>query len=158
MPDYGTVAGVIELYPRIGSVTSITSAIIASYVGRAEGRMNGQLANRYTIPVSGSPPVLKDIAETWATGLILRRFFTQEKENTSEWVQSWIDDAKDTLEPFAMGSASLVASNGTRLVADLAAQGPWSSTSQYKPTFDVREMIRQRTDPDRVDAEEDKDT
>lgn len=157
MPDYGTVAGVFDLYPRIGSNTAINSALVLSYIGGAEAWINGRIAHRYTVPVSGSPPILKLIAETRATWMVLRRFFTQEKENTSEWVGGWNDDAEDMLEPYATGSATLVASNGTVLTPSLTTPIPWSSTDAYKPTFDVREQIAQRVDPDRIQADEDKD-
>lgn len=157
MPSYGTTGGVYELYPKIGSLSTITTAVIESYIGRAEAWANGQLANRYTIPVSGSPPILKEIVETRATYLILRRFFSQEKENTSEWVESWKEDAENMLDPYVTGSATLVGSDGTRLAPSLVTGIPWSSTDAYKPTFDVREQIAQRVDPDRVQADEDKD-
>lgn len=154
----GTADGVIELYPRIGSVTTLSSASIMSFIGRAENEINAALSVRYTIPVSGSPPLLKDLSEELAAVRILRRFFSQEKENLSEWIDGWNTEIHDRLRALATGSASLVTSAGVRLDGDGQTLAPWSSTSQYKPTADVRDATRQHVDIDRLRDEEQKDT
>jgi phage gp36-like protein len=154
--DYGTVGGVFELYPRIGSISIITSALVESYLGRSEARINALLSGRYTIPVSGSPPLLKDATETLAVARLLKRFFSQEKENASEWVQGWFDEVTDMLEPIVSGSGTLTASDGT-LLGTLATSTPWSSTDLFRPTFGVRDLVQTRIDPDRERDEEDKD-
>lgn len=155
--DYGTIAGVFELYPRIGSISIITSVLVESYLGRSEARINALLSGRYTVPVSGKPPLLKDATETLAVARLLKRFFSQEKENVSEWVQGWFDEVTDMLEPIVSGSGTLTASDGTRLEATLITTTPWSSVDQYVPTFGVRDLVETRIDPDRLQDEEDRD-
>jgi phage gp36-like protein len=157
MGNYGTIAGVFELFPRIGSISIITSALVESYLGRSNARINALLSGRYTVPVTGSPPLLKDAEETLSLARLLKRFYTQEKENTSEWVQGWFDEVTDMLEPVVSGSGTLTASDGTRLEANLVTTTPWSSTDLYRPTFGVRDLVQTRIDPDRDKAEEDAD-
>jgi len=158
MPDYGTVLGVYELYPSIGSVSVVTSDLVIRYLDRAESNINIRISHLYSIPVTCSPPSLKDMSETLALAMLLRRFYTQEKESASEWVVSWFDYVNDTLEKVATGSASLVCS-GTigRIEADQFTLAPWSSTQDFKPVFDVRNQIFQRIDPDYIEAEDDRD-
>ena len=157
MPDYGTVDGVLDLYLRIASVTTITSAVISRFVTRAENLINARIAHLYTIPLTCAPPVLGDLSEELATGLILRRQHTQEKENISEWVTDYFDRVNETLEPIATGSLSLVCADGALLNEDRLTTAPWSSTEQYRPSFDNRLQIFQRIDPNRIDDEFDED-
>jgi phage gp36-like protein len=156
MLDYGTIGGVFELFPRIGSMSIITTPLVESYLARSEARINALISGRYTVPVSGKPPLLKDATETLALARLLKRFYTQEKENTSEWVQGWFDEVTDMLEPIVSGSGSLVASDGTILGA-AATSTPWSSTELFRPTFGVRDLVQTRIDPDREREEEDQD-
>lgn len=144
MGNYGTVAGVFELYPRVGSVSAVTSATVFSYIGRAEARVDAVVAQRYTVPVPGSPPLLKEATETLALGLLTRRFFSQEMENKSDWVKDFFTDADAILTSLAAGSMTLISSAGVIISATQTALGVWSSTKDYHPTMDFQEAIDQR--------------
>lgn len=157
MPNYGTAQGVYELHPAIGSHSTITSDVVNRFIDRAEAHLDANLAHLTTLPLVCTPPILIDLAETLAVYYILRRIFTQEKENVSEWVESYRDYVDTTLEPFATGSRSLVCSGGLLIAQDLIVTGPWSNTQGYKPTMDVRPFIYQRVDPDRIRDEFDAD-
>jgi len=161
MADYGTVPGTFILFPKIGSVSAITSEVVINYLDRAESRINARISHLYTVPVGCAPPALQDLSETLAMALMLRRFYTQEKQNLSEWVEGWFKEVEETLLLYATGSATLTCSGGAVVDTGVAAGltlGPFSNTAVYKPTFDSREMINQRTDPDRTQADHDKDT
>ncbi len=97
------------------------------------------------------------MSETLATAMLLRRFFTQEKSNISEWVKGWFEDVNGILESIALGSSSLVCSGTGRLESDQLTLAPFSTTQDFKPSFDMRNMIFQRLDPDHLDAEDDRD-
>ncbi len=160
MPNYGTVDGVVDLYLRVGSLTTIPSAVIERFINRAENLINVRLAHLYTIPLTCNPPLLADLCEELATAFILRRQHTQEKENVSEWVAAYFERVNEVLEPISSGSFSLVCSSGVFIDEDRLTTAPWSNTSEYKPTFDLRRPIFQRIDPDRLDDiwDQDRDT
>jgi len=156
VPNYGTVDGVLELYSALKSVTTLTSVNIESFINRAEADVHASIAGRYTVPVAGSPPLLKDITETLATARILRRFFSQQKENASEWVEGWLTDARDRLTALAAGSLYLVTSAGVTLIGDRETLTPWSSTEKYVPTWAAALGAEDAViDPDRVQDERD---
>jgi len=161
MPNYGIAAGVFELYPKIGSVSVVTTNLVNNYLDRAESNIDMRISHLYATPVTCNPPSLKDMSETLALGMLLRRFYTQEKEAASEWVQSWFDYVNDNLMAVALGSATLVCSGGSAGLGKLEPTGltlaPWSSTETFKPTFDHRNQIFQRIDPDLIEAEDERD-
>jgi len=154
MADYGTVEGVFVLFPKVGSVATVTSAVVSNYLGRAESRINLRIAHLHTIPVTCAPPALGDLSETLTMAMILRRFYTQEKENVSEWVDAWFKEVNEELKLIATGSASLVCSGGGGFIQpNNLTPGPFSNTMAFKPTFDNRGFIFQRLDPERIDEE-----
>jgi len=148
--NYGTIGGTYQLFPAIGSVSVVTSNLVEAYLVRVDGRIDGRLAALYGdyLPMSvTSAPVLREIAETWTIALLLRRFFTQEKENASEWVKSWFDDVEAMLKPFETGSSQLLPG-----ILDVGGASGLvlSSVAGYVPTFDVGPMEEQVVDPNRI--------
>lgn len=152
MPNYGTVAGVFELYPRVGSVSAVTSAMVFSYITRAEVRADAVVGQRFTVPVLGSPPLLKEAVETLTLGLLLRRFFSQEQENKSEWVEGFFTDANAIITAVAAGSMTLVNSAGVLITVAQPGQKIWSSTMGYHSTMDIQDPIDQRISQGRLQA------
>jgi phage gp36-like protein len=156
MPNYGTVSGVHALYPRIGSVSAVTSDTITTFLNHAESKVHAFLAARYSTPISGSPPLLKYVSETLATALILRRFFSQEQENKSEWVDGMFEEVKETLTGLSDGSISLVDSSNGLITSSRVRMSVWSSTQGYSPTMTLLDPISQEVDPDRLSDIEDR--
>lgn len=149
-PKYGSVGGVYMQFPAIGSVSVITSVVVQTYLEDAEAWMEGMLSANYAgyLPISiNSAPILRVCAQTRCMATLLRRFYTQEKENASAWVQSWFDDAKEMLEPFMTGSAQLLPG----VTAAIGASGlVLTNVSGYRPTFDVGPMENTYVDPQRL--------
>lgn len=151
MPNYGSPSGVFTLYPRIGSVSAVTSAIVVTFLEHAEAKIHGKIAGRYAVPVTGSPPLLKYTSETLATAMILRRFFSQEKENKSDWVDGMFEEVKETLDGLADGSVTLVNSGNIVISTSRLQAEIYSSTKNYSPTMTLLDSISQEIDPDRLD-------
>jgi hypothetical protein len=149
--NYGNADGVLDLYPKINSITTITTPVIDTYITRTEAEINMRIAHRYTVPVSGGSSVLKDIAETLVVGRLMRRFFGSDDQVLAD---KWLEDANKLLELIATGSASLVNSGGTLIAADLTTTVPWSSTKDYVPIFSILPPRDAWPDPDRMDDEE----
>lgn len=151
MPNYGTVSGVLTLYPRVGSVSAVTSAVTTTFLDHAEANIHGRIAGRYTVPVSGSPPLLKYTSETLALAMLLRRFFSQELENKSEWVSGMFEDVKQILDGIAAGSITIVDSSNVVIPSGRSSSQVWSNTKDYAPTMNLLDPIQQEIDPDRLD-------
>ena len=151
-PRYGTVGGCFMRFPAIGSVSVVTSNLVEKYLVGVDARIESRISHLYSdyFPISvASCPVLVEIGETWTIALLLKRFFTQEKENASEWVKSWFDEVDAMLKPLETGSAQLLP--GT-LDTGGASGLIISNVTGYTPTFDVGPMEEQEVDPDRVEA------
>lgn len=149
MAQYGTVGGVFMRFPQIGSATVVTSNLVERYLVGVDARLESRISHFYSdyFPINvASAPVLREIAETWTIALLLKRFFTQEKENASEWVKSWFDEVDEMLEPLVTGSAILL----PLAITDVGLAGFWSSTAGYVPTFDVGPINETYVDPNRL--------
>jgi hypothetical protein len=153
-PRYGTVGGCFLRFPQIGSVSVVTSNLVERYLIGAEDRLESRISHFYSgyFPISvSSAPILREIAETWTIALLLKRFFTQEKENASEWVKSWFEEVDEMLDPLITGSATLMP-----VAPQSGLLAPWSSTMNYVPTFSILDMTEHRTDPNRISDERDR--
>lgn len=149
MANYGSIGGVYNKFPAIGSVSTVTSNVVLTYLNGAEARLESRISHFYSayFPLNvNSAPVLREISETWACALLLRRFYTQEKSDHSDWVKDWFDDVDAMLEPLISGSATLAPlTPGGGVIGE-----PWSSTMNYAPTMDVDAMEDQYVDPQRL--------
>ena len=103
MPSYTTVENVYDLYPRVGSLSSITSSQIAFYIDQAENEVNGHLVNGYTLPFSSTPPLIRTISTEYSLVKILQRFFTQEVGSDNAYVAQRLDAVKEYLTQINSG-------------------------------------------------------
>jgi phage gp36-like protein len=129
--SYTTVAQVMRNVTRIASVTDLTSADVHNFLGKTEAIVNAKLAMRYTLPFTSDIPVLQHITEDIGTYLVLRRLFTDQAVDKSEWFEEF-KRAEELLDKIVRGEVALVdASN--QVVAPKATV--WASTEKYIPTF-----------------------
>jgi phage gp36-like protein len=154
MPSYTTVANVQDLYPRVGSLSSINSASIAFYIDQAENEINGYLANNYTLPFSASPPMITTLSTEYSLVKILERFFTQEVGSQNAWVAERKKYIIDTLNKLNEGTLGLVTSSGELLVYN-SGDTIFSNTMEYDPTFTMLDETLQQIDSDRLEDEYD---
>ncbi len=154
MPSYTTVANVQDLYPRVGSLSSVNSASIAFYIDQAENEINGYLANNYTLPFSASPPMITTLSTEYSLVKILERFFTQEVGSQNAWVAERKKYIIDTLNKLNEGTLGLVTSSGELLVYN-SGDTIFSNTMQYDPTFTMLDETLQQIDSDRLNDEYD---
>ena len=154
MPSYTTVANVQDLYPRVGSLSSINSASIAFYIDQAENEINGYLANNYTLPFSASPPMITTLSTEYSLVKILERFFTQEVGSQNAWVAERKKYIIDTLNKLNEGTLGLVTSSG-ELLGYNSGDTIFSNTMEYDPTFTMLDETLQQIDSDRLEDEYD---
>lgn len=150
---YTNVDRVKLQHPMIGSMTTLNSAQIFTFVDDAERLINSKLAKKYTVPVTGSgvPPILETLATNIGMYYILsRRVFTQEKLRDSVW-PTVFKEALKTLDDICEGKLSIVNSDGTIVSVDTTKAEFWSTTKDYTPTFDEHGTYDQIQDEDKID-------
>ncbi len=155
MPIYTTVANVYNLYPRIGSMTTISSSSIAFFIDQAEAEVNGYLGNNYSLPFSSTIPIIETISTEFSVVKILERFFTQEIGSKNEWVEARYENIYNTLSAINSGNLALV-TNSNEVLTYQSEGGIHSNTQNFDPTFSVINDIYQQTDGDRLQDDFDK--
>tara|TARA_R100001443_G_scaffold20068_1_gene31966 strand:- start:24214 stop:24714 length:501 start_codon:yes stop_codon:yes gene_type:complete len=154
MADYTSVANVYALYPRIGSMTSITSSNISFYIDQAENEMNGYLANNYSLPFATDVPIVTTIATEFSVVKILERFFTQEIGSKNEWVEERYKHVYETLTQISSGDLSLVTSS-YEVLAYFSNGGIYSNNQNNNPVFNRLNTTLQEFDGDQLRDEYD---
>lgn len=113
--SYSSVAHVYETLPDLGSATTLTSAHIASFIGKAEALVNAAIARAYSLPLPSVPPLLTALSTDIAIYLILsQRMFSAERLNSSPWPDRY-KEALATLDRLASGDLILVDASGSLL-------------------------------------------
>lgn len=152
--SYTTVELVYQLAPTVGSVSNVTSAHIADMIGMADAEINAVLSKRYTVPITDDCPVLTTISTNLTTYYTLRRLYTREKQNKSDWVDGYKERATSLLEKLMDGEIGLVTSSGAVVAAADVAE-VWSNTKDYVPTFSELDYTQSVIDDDKLDDLED---
>ena len=155
--SYTTVGIVMQVVtPKIGSATSLTSAHLSDFIGLAQAEINAVLAKQYTLPMAHEVPLLTNLSTTLAGYYILRRVFTQESPNDSDWVDKWREDAKSLLERIMDKELELVTSSGSIISRNTGGSiEVWSSTMGYNPTFYETDFTRTFIDSDKLEDQDD---
>ena len=149
---YTTVNMILDRVPMIGSVSNLDSAQIVAIAERAEAEINASLAKNYALPLSGTSPLIEQIATGFSIYFILaQRIFAQERLQDSVWPERFKED-QAVLDKIRENKMILVDSAGTVITASAATAQVKSNTSGYDPTYwDGGSETEQITDPDKVD-------
>jgi len=152
--SYASVARVqTQLPAAVGSMSSLTSAAIVTFLEDAEALVNNRIASRYTVPATGTsvPPLLVSIATNIGIYYLLaRRIFTQEKMKESAWPDVF-KSAIDDLELIAKGDIKLTEADGTLIGARSDVAKAYSTSMTYLPTFHEGGDLDQVEDQDKID-------
>lgn len=149
---YTTVSRMLSVLPMIGSVSDLTSAVIVDeFAIPAESVMDGYLVRNYTLPISGTVPILQAIADDMSLYRILtRRVFTQEKLQDSTWPDKF-KEAQELLEKIADGEVLLVDTSGNLIAARTDLVEVTSNNEGYLQTFHEGNEIDTVQDPNKLD-------
>lgn len=150
--SYTTVEKVIAMVPAINSITSITSASLASYVTRADNRINAKLAGKYSLPLSGTFPILEDIATDLVVYEVVgkRNMTLVTKDKESSW-PSRFKEAEKLLDAIASGAMPLLSSSLTLLPQATTAVA-WSNSSGYTVTMHEGPFVEMSQDSEKLDG------
>jgi hypothetical protein len=142
-----------RMHPRVIETAGTTVGELDNYCQLAEDEINGALGGAYTIPFSGgAPPLIRTIAREKASYVYLRSQIFQQDGSRSPWVEAIGERADRLLQGLIEGTIKLVTGSGT-LIDRITTPDTtiWSSTQDYVPTFDLRDMTEQEIDEDRLD-------
>lgn len=154
MTLYTTVEKVALTVPSISSLSNVTSAVVAHYISRVSAVMDSKLASAFTVPLSGSYPILEYIAtDLTVYEIVGKRQITGTKNTENDW-PSRFKDANDLLDGIVAGRISIQTSSGDA-VNRASTSVPWSNTMDYTPTFNVDDMTKSNVDSDLLDDIED---
>ena len=154
--NYTTVEHILDQLPMLDDLTIVSSLQIATFAQDAEAEIDGWLAQRYTTPVTGSPPLLRTAATKLSIGLILsQNVFTQERINSSEWPEAFVTNAKRIMKGLVDGKMILVSSAGAVIDSRNDLTEVWSNTMNYHSTKSELDPTREFVDEDKTEALED---
>lgn len=136
--------------PALLSKTNITSSELSGYINKAEAIVNGKLAMRYTVPITDPCPLLETLATDLSVYFSLRRTFSQEKKNESEWPRTY-KDSLQMITDIGAGKMILTNSAGAIIAQRTDIIDVWSNNMDYEATFTEDDMINQVDDSDKID-------
>lgn len=153
MGTYTNETRIYNAVPMIGSVDDLTSAqLVSGFINPTEGEINARLSRRYTVPITGSTPVLEGIADDLTLYRVLsRRIFTQDQLKDSVWPNRF-KEALDLLKEIASGQIEIVNSAGAVIAQRTDVAQAATNNIGYLPTFhEGGSWLDQIKDPDKVD-------
>lgn len=158
--SYTTVDDVFTAIPTIGSVTNVTSGVVAVTAGRVEAKINGKLSKSFAMPISvasgNTIPLLNAIATDLVCYELMAKFvFVQGMAKKSDWPDRF-KEAMDLLDDIVDGAIPLLDSSAAIVSpATGAASIPWSNTDDYFPTMQEDSFVNHIIDEDKLDDIED---
>lgn len=151
--SYCTVEQMLTTLPEVGSISTVTSAILGHYGGRAEAEINARLGNRYVVPFTSCPPIITAIAIDLGLYYTLgRKPLVGSQSKSDPWFEKF-KESREMLKELAAGTMALVDSAGQVISQRTDIAPAWSSTMNYKPTFYEGEPEYWDVDPSKIDDE-----
>jgi phage gp36-like protein len=147
---YTTVANILESLPSVGSITNITSAVVANFIGRSDALINAKISKQYTLPIVGDVSILQSLSiDITLYNLLAKRIFAGEQLSKSPWPDRY-KEALDTLDEISTGILPLITSSN-EVIASCTAGLPWSSTMDTLPTMTEDDMTLNLVDTVKID-------
>ena len=153
--SYSTVSDIYLIASAVGSLTSLQSADVAAYGGKAQELVNAKIVKQYSLPLTGIPAPLQTITEDLTCYYIFRSLYTAERFNDSPWPEKY-REALTMLDQIATGDLALVSSGGSVVAGRTDVVEIWSNTKDYVPTFSELGPYDQVIDSDKLDDEADR--
>lgn len=140
MGNYILWDDVVGRYPK-AETKGDSGELQESYIEGTEAFMDAILAKQYTVPVTGSPPLLKDIAIDLA--------YAKMAVNKDKGVPTIKEDAMKRLKMIMDGDVKLIDENGDEV--SVTGEAVWSTTKDYESTHSMLGAEFDRTDPDLIE-------
>ena len=154
MGRYATVDDQNRLVSNLRSLSVPSSADRAFQIDMVEGEIDSKLVTLYDLPFASSPPLVQRIALDLSMYMVVRAIHTGDSPVVTEWAEKW-KEAREILDQVAVGKIALVSSAQVRFSPRTDVREVESPTRTYKPVFDMRDVISQEIDADRLTDEAD---
>jgi len=153
---YTSVDRIHTMVPQIGSLSTLTSAQTVELAEYGEAELNARIVKMYSVPVSGTVPLLQALATDLATYQVLaKRVFTNERLKDSAWPDRF-KEALETADKIGDGDLLLTDENGDVIGANTSTSQLKTTTDGFTPTFTDSINFKDMThDPDKVEAQQD---
>jgi hypothetical protein len=146
MGRYVSAGQIIEILPVFISTAGMTPGQVEFFIETREDEIDARLGRDWNTAVwsGNAPPMVKTLAKLGATVDIRKSKISMEDPSMSAWI---VEDEKkfnDLIDSLITSKADIITSSGTVLQRTAPkSAGFWSSTSQYKPTRDIRDVTEQ---------------
>lgn len=150
---YATTTSIPNLLPQFLKGNSTGSdaagaAAFSAHIDRAEALVNSRLTNRFALPFTTVPPLVRSMAEDIACFYALRAAIAQDGQVDNKQIERFASGF-ETLELVAGGKMGLAMTDGSAFSAN-SANRIKSSTLGYSPTFNLDEPKDWAIDEDRL--------
>jgi len=143
---YATYSDFIQIYNLLPRITQ--AEVENHWLPHGALMVNEFLGKCFTIPFSTNNETAKDLSVHFAYLGILER--TRNQDDSEELRNS----LQMRVENICEGNAPMITTSGEAIFPEEETANrfdAWSNTQDYKPTFDMREAIDQRVDPDLIE-------
>lgn len=133
--SYTSVQLMLKTLPEVGSVSTVTSELLAHYAGRAEAEINARIGFRYSLPLGVDVPILTALATDLGLYYALsRKPLVGSQSKADPWLERF-KEARDLLKEITEGKIELLDSDGGVLSQRTDNVQFHSTTMDYLPTF-----------------------
>lgn len=147
--SYCSASDIRELLPKITTAV-MSDTVVGHFITKADAFIDSKIAARYALPLTATPEIIKSLSADIASYYIMRREFTQDSQNKSQWTDEY-SKALTVLDAIAAGKTQLLYPT-TNVAIPVRTGALASTTGDYTPTFNVDDPECQSVDPTRLDA------
>lgn len=151
--SYGEVADVLRTARVIFRAHDITAREIQDYMEPSDDKINAMLGRVMTVPVTPNMPILRDCNKAMTLWGFYTDRFAEVKRDAPPGIKSHYDSCMKFFAEVMSGNAVLVTDSGVITLPT----GFASTTQDYKPIFDLRDIEDWRVDPDVIDLSDSED-
>lgn len=154
MGNYATTTSISQILPGYLKSNTTTSdpdgtAIFSRFIDDAEAEINSALANRYSLPFSPVPPLLRSLSGHIAAYYAIRGGFSTEGRSKNEYLSEYNHSMK-VIQDLLEGKRKLTYTDGS-LVPVNTSNRFMSSTENYTPIFGRDDPRKWERDQDEID-------
>lgn len=154
---YATTTAILTLFPGLPQTStssgySVTVALIAQHITKADSVINGKISSRYDVSdFSATPALLQHISEDVAGYYTHRSIYSGDDQNTNEWTDKlkeammWLDEIREGKMDLTDAADALIGDDSTVFTVS-------SNTEDYDLTFNTGDPVNWEVDPDYLDT------
>ena len=153
MGNYATTTSISITLPNFleGNTTTVdisATQTFSEYINWAEAEINSAVANKWSLPFSTVPPILRSLAFEIAAYYTIRAYGSRDWPNRNEMLDDF-NKAFETLKKLEKGEIELTLTDGSLLA--VSSDMYLSNRSSQDPVFELDDPVNWAVDKDRLD-------